>query len=106
MDEIGKYESLVEKTSIFPEDRGLEYLSLGLTSEAGEVAAIIKRIIRDSEKLNRNDLIKELGDCLWYITNIANKYCGVSLGHVMHMNMEKLKSRYDRGVIKGRGDNR
>ena len=41
------YENLAGQTAIFPKDRALEYLALGMTSEAGEVAGKVKKLIRD-----------------------------------------------------------
>ena len=41
------YERLAKTTAIYPKEKALEYLALGLTSEAGEVASKIKKIIRD-----------------------------------------------------------
>ena len=43
------YENLAGQTAIFPEDKALEYLALGMTSEAGEVAGKVKKLIRDGE---------------------------------------------------------
>ena len=49
--------------------------------------------------------MKELGDVLWYVADIAH-YLGATLNDVADMNIEKLASRQDRGVIQGNGDNR
>ena len=43
------YEQQAGETAIFPKDKALEYLALGLTSEAGEVAGKVKKLIRDGE---------------------------------------------------------
>jgi len=43
------YEARAGQTAIFPKEKALEYLALGLTSEAGEVAGKVKKIIRDGK---------------------------------------------------------
>ena len=83
--------------------------ALRLTGEAGEVAEIIKKSIRDKGgRLTREDkeaLKKELGDVLWYIATLSMSF-GFSLGKVAKDNIDKLESRLNRGKIHGSGDNR
>jgi hypothetical protein len=42
---------------------------------------------------------------MWYIALLANEL-GVPLSTVLRMNLEKLASRKDRGVLHGTGDDR
>ena len=85
-------------------DRVVENI-LGLVGEAGEVAEKIKKLIRDDTRFNDQDIIKELGDVLFYTTALANFYGG-NLKVVMQMNVDKLDSRQQRGTLGGSGDNR
>lgn len=39
---------------------------LGLMGESGEVSEIIKKHVAHGHELNRDALVKEFGDCLWY----------------------------------------
>ena len=82
---------------------------LGLTGEAGETADKIKKILRDKEgeikEEDRKEIVKELGDVLWYVAAIAT-YLGVSLEEVAEGNINKLESRLKRNLIHGEGDNR
>ena len=117
--EFSEYQRQAKKTSIYPSGgiQGLAYTCLGLNGEAGEVAERIKKIIRcdyglkEIEGLNeaildvREDLIKELGDVLWYLSAMCHEI-GTNLDEVALVNLAKLKSRMDRGKIKGSGDNR
>lgn len=49
------------------EEAAMRYLELGLISELGELAAYEKRMLRgDSRGASRDDLVKELGDLIWY----------------------------------------
>lgn len=91
------------------EDSGLEYPVMGLTEEAGEVAGKFAKIIRDKKGVitqeDKNEIVKELGDVLWMVSEIAQRL-DCSLQHVAHVNIEKLASRLKRGKMKGSGDNR
>jgi NTP pyrophosphatase (non-canonical NTP hydrolase) len=91
------------------EEKLLIYAALGLTGEAGEVADKVKKILRDKDgdfsQLDKDDIIKELVDVLWYIAIFA-KSIGVTLDEVATKNAEKLASRQARGTLRGSGDNR
>lgn len=79
--------------------------ALGLVGEAGEVAEKVKKKIRDNSKISSEDIVKELGDVLFYTTALANYFLS-DLGVVMEMNIAKLDDREKRGTLKGSGDNR
>ena len=82
---------------------------LGLGDEAGEVLAIFKKWIRDTDadptKLDKKNVAKELGDILWYIAVVAHDL-DISLEEVAQANLEKLRSRKECGVLTGSVDNR
>ena len=83
------------------------YPTLGLSGEAGEVAEKVKKVLRDKggviDDETKQLIAKELGDVLWYVAQIATEL-GLSLEDVASMNIEKLMSRLERGVISGSGD--
>jgi NTP pyrophosphatase (non-canonical NTP hydrolase) len=104
------YEMKAGQTAIFPKHKALEYLALGLTSEAGEVAGKVKKLIRDGEDVEGFELKKiaiasEIGDVLWYCAMMA-KEVGVPLDEIMKENLKKLHGRKIRGTLHGSGDNR
>ena len=104
------YENLAGQTAIFPKDKALEYLALGMTSEAGEVAGKVKKLIRDGEDVEGFEVKKiaiasEIGDVLWYCAMMAREV-GVPLNTIMQENLDKLHSRKERGTLQGSGDNR
>lgn len=82
---------------------------LGLVGEAGEVADKYKKIIRDHASQvgpdEQAELVKELGDVLWYVATLA-RYLGVGMDEVARLNVAKLTDRRNRGLIQGEGDNR
>ena len=86
------------------DDRLIEN-TLGLVGEAGEVAEKVKKQIRDGKLVSVEEIIKELGDVMFYLVALANHY-GSDLDEVLQKNVDKLNSREDRGVLNGNGDNR
>jgi len=105
-----EYQKLSRKTAIYPnKDNNFVYPTLGLAGESGEVAEKIKKILRDNngvvDNLKKQELAKELGDVLWYVSQLATEL-GLSLDEIASLNIEKLYSRFDRNKISGEGDNR
>jgi len=105
-----EYQQKASETAIFPKEKALEYITLGLTGEAGEIANKVKKLIRDGadeETLEQKkiEIGYELGDVLWYCAMLAREV-DINLGHIMEKNIEKLHSRKERGTLGGSGDNR
>ena len=110
MDLFSTYQRESRKTwNVIPMDHSIVYPTLGLVNEAGEVAGKIKKIFRDKGGVigddDREALKGELGDVLWYLTQICTEL-GLSLEEVAAANIEKLFSRLERGQIRGEGDER
>jgi NTP pyrophosphatase (non-canonical NTP hydrolase) len=103
------YQEWTDKTAIYPKEEPLYYTTLGLVNEAGEVAGVVKKIMRDDNKIvtaeKREKIISECGDVMWYLARIAQEL-NFSLEEVLEKNMAKLEDRLARNVIKGSGDNR
>lgn len=83
------------------------YLTLGLASEAGEVAGKAAKQLRDGAEYSEfiQSLKQELGDVLWFVAVLA-WYHGIELEAVAESNLSKLQDRAARGVIGGSGDER
>lgn len=85
------------------------YPALNLASEAGEVAGKYAKAVRDCngriDEERRVEICKELGDVMWFVAELSTQL-GYTLEEVMAMNIEKLTSRKERGVLGGSGDNR
>lgn len=69
---------------------------LGLSGESGECADIVKKFLFQGHELNKEKLMDELGDVLWYVSLTA-KGLGYSLEEIASYNIEKLSSRYPTG---------
>ena len=94
---------------VIPMNHPIVYPTMGLVNEAGEFAGKIKKIFRDKDGQisaeDREALKQELGDVLWYLTQICTEL-DLTLEEVAEANLVKLFSRLERGQIKGDGDNR
>lgn len=75
---------------------------LGIAGEAGEVADLIKKWEYHGTDKDANQLVKELGDVLWYVAGICNFY-GFSMDDVAQANLDKLAARYPEGFRLGGG---
>jgi NTP pyrophosphatase (non-canonical NTP hydrolase) len=106
-----EYQRLTATTAVYPdrgEVGGLVYTVLGLSGEAGEIANKVKKVLRDDHGIingKRADLLDELGDVMWYVSQVATEL-GSSLDDVLEANIAKLQGRKERGTLKGSGDDR
>ena len=78
---------------------------MGLCGESGEAIDIVKKHLHQGHELDREKLIKELGDIAWYLAETATAL-DVSLEDVLERNIEKLRSRYPEGFSTERSVNR
>lgn len=105
-----EYQQQARNTAKYPViGHSVIYPTLGLTSEAGEVAGKIKKIFRDKGGIfgeaDRAALEAELGDVLWYLAQVATEL-QMSLDEIAGNNIAKLLDRQARGAIQGDGDDR
>lgn len=112
--DLNDYQRESRKTAVYPHlGDNLPYLTLGVAGEAGEIADKVKKFIRDNNFTSiadladeqKRELVKECGDVLWYIAQIATEF-GYTLEEVAQMNLKKLSSRKEREMLRGSGDNR
>jgi len=120
---LDNYQQDTGLTAIYPHsgsgnEDAANYCILGLIGEAGEIANKFKKLYRDAPNFAthpaeyydfyaklREDLFKELGDGLWYTSQLATEL-GATLGSVAADNIRKLNSRKERGKLHGSGDER
>lgn len=108
--ELEDYQQRSRTTAVYPgAGDNLLYPTLGLCGEAGEVAEKVKKMLRDDggtlTPQRRVALAAELGDVLWYLAQVATE-AGLALDDVAAANLEKLRSRAQRGALGGSGDER
>jgi NTP pyrophosphatase (non-canonical NTP hydrolase) len=107
--DFANYQFRTKLTAVYPKEQALEYLTLGLVSEAGEVAGKVKKLIRDhnSELTDEQSLMlqAEIGDVLWYISELCT-LLKVNMATVARTNIDKLSKRQEANTLHGSGDNR
>ena len=74
---------------------------MGLCGESGEAIDIVKKHLAQGHELDREKLVKELGDIAWYLAETAYAL-DVSLEDVLQNNIDKLKKRYPEGFSHSR----
>jgi NTP pyrophosphatase (non-canonical NTP hydrolase) len=105
-----EYQTAALQTAVYPDQgNNLIYPALGICGEAGEVAEKVKKLIRDEGGILtdpvREKIALELSDVCWYLAVLAYEL-DFTLEEVMQINLDKLASRQERGVLSGSGDNR
>lgn len=108
--DLNDYQAAALSTAVYPnQGANFAYPALGLAGEAGEVADKLKKVIRDNNGILTNQVrdavAKEIGDVLWYVSVLAYEM-DYDLNAIAQINLDKLASRKERGVIAGSGDNR
>lgn len=111
--QLNNYQQDALETAVYPgrhHTDGLVYAALGIASEAGEVAGKVKKILRDSNGvIETHDqalaILDEVGDVLWYAAAVTDEL-RFTLEYAAQRNLEKLRSRQERNVIGGSGDER
>ncbi|HOA18528.1 MAG TPA: nucleoside triphosphate pyrophosphohydrolase family protein [bacterium] len=105
-----EYQKKSRETAVY-QNLGKNYIYplLGLAGETGEVVEKFKKLLRNNDGVIDKEFIesikKELGDVLWYISQISTEL-DIELDDIAETNIKKLKSRMERNVIKSYGDDR
>ena len=105
--DFSEYQERAKTTAIYPDDlKGrFFYPCVGLAGEVGELLNKVKKLARDNAKIDREDLKGELGDIMWYVSQISTEL-GIDMNDVVESNLAKLRSRQERGKLGGSGDDR
>lgn len=82
------------------ESSNVQFFAAGLASESGEViGAAMKHYVYAPDRASRNDILKEVGDSLWYAANVLSQLDS-SFSEAMSINIDKLTKRYpERHVV-------
>ena len=104
---FGEYQRQAMRTANKTLDRDEMLLNavMGMCGEAGEAIDLLKKHRAQGAALDIDRLVKEVGDCLWYIAEFAEA-SGVSLAEIAQRNIAKLKARYPEGFSEERSNNR
>lgn len=69
---------------------------MGLCGESGEAIDIVKKWLAQGHELDKEHLMKELGDIAWYLAEAATAL-DLPLEQILQVNIDKLKKRYPDG---------
>ena len=69
--------------------------ALGASSEAGELAGLIKHKVFHKQEVSTMEVAKEVGDVLWYLSAIC-RTLGIQLSDCATLNIAKLEHRHDK----------
>lgn len=109
--EFNEYQKKQNQRKLYPEiNPPWIYAALGLSGETGEVLEKLKKVFRDEKDFKitpdkLEDLKKELGDVLWYLSALANDL-NLSLDDIAETNLKKIEERIKNGTLRGSGDRR
>ena len=78
---------------------------MGLCGESGEAIDIVKKWLMQGHELDREHLVRELGDVAWYLAEAATAL-DVPLEAVFQGNLDKLGQRFPNGFDTGASENR
>lgn len=107
---FSEYQKSATETAVYPNiGFNVEYPTLGLAGETGEVCNKVKKIQRDFDGFvddeMRESLKDEISDCMWYLAQLCTEL-QLDLDEVASHNLRKLQDRKNRNVIQGSGDRR
>ena len=78
---------------------------MGLCGESGEAIDIVKKWLMQGHALDKEHLVRELGDVAWYLAEAATAL-DVPLEAVFQGNLDKLRRRFPNGFDTGASVNR
>lgn len=104
---INEYQELAMRTANATLSRESQLVNgaLGLSGESGEIADMVKKHLFQGHPLDVDHILKEAGDCAWYLALIATAL-KCPLETLLQMNIDKLKARYPDGFTVERSINR
>ena len=69
---------------------------MGMSGESGEVNDRIKKWLYQGHDFDRDGIVNEAGDLLWYVAQLATAM-DMSLAEIAERNIAKLRARYPAG---------
>lgn len=95
--EFNDYQKLANRT-LYGNEQVLTNCALGLSSETGELIDLIQKYTFHGHELDKQKLTKEIGDVLWYLSQIA-EWADIPFEEPAAQNIEKLRRRYPDGFF-------
>ena len=96
--DFDQYQNAAKRT-LYGNEQVLTNCALGLAGESGQVVDLVKNYTFRGRKLDRQQLIHEMGDVLWYLSQIA-EWADIPFDEVAKTNINELNKRYPQGFKK------
>lgn len=97
--EFNEYQKAANRT-LYGNEQVLTNCALGLAGESGQLIDLIQDYTFKGKDLDKEKMIDELGDVLWYLSQIA-QWADVDFDDVAKVNIETLNKRYPNGFTAG-----
>lgn len=90
--EFNEYQKKANKT-LLGNEQVLTNCALGLAGESGQVVNLVKNYTFRGADLDKEQLTKEMGDVLWYLSQVA-QWADIPFEEVARKNIKDLAKRY------------
>lgn len=90
--EFNEYQKKANKT-LLGNEQVLTNCALGLAGESGQVVNLVKNYTFRGADLDKEQLTKEMGDVLWYLSQVA-QWTDIPFEEVAQKNIKDLAKRY------------
>lgn len=90
--EFNEYQKKANKT-LLGNEQVLTNCALGLAGESGQVVNLVKNYTFRGADLDKEQLTKEMGDVLWYLSQVA-QWADIPFEEVAQKNIKDLEKRY------------
>ena len=96
--DFNEYQNAAKRT-LYGNEQVLTNCALGLAGESGQVVDLVKNYVFRGQKLTRQELVHEMGDVLWYLSQVA-EWADIPFEEVAKANIAELNRRYPAGFKK------
>lgn len=93
--DFNEYQKAAKRT-LYGNEQVLTNCALGLAGETGQVVDLVKNYTFRGKNLDRQELIHEMGDVLWYLSQVA-EWANIPFDEVAQSNIKELNKRYPHG---------
>ena len=93
--EFHEYQEAAKRT-LYGNEQVLTNCALGLAGESGQVVDLVKSYTFKGKPLDKQQLIHEMGDVLWYLSQVA-EWADIPFDEVAQANIATLNKRYPHG---------
>lgn len=90
--DFNEYQEKANRT-LLGNEQVLTNCALGLAGESGQVVNLVKNYTFRGSELDKDELTKEMGDVLWYLSQVA-EWADIPFDDIAKRNIQSLEKRY------------